>query len=201
MKKVIYILVFIFFQNGFSQIYETGLTLNLPNILSENTGTLDLIKPSISPTNVGAIIKKNVNPRIAYRASLNKLTDKGTTILEGTLGVDINFKKYNLLRYRKGERGTPYFIIEAAALWYNNSEDKLSGPTVALPVGIGYKRAINRRWIISVEGKGRVALTDSLSKNKIGSENSSTLDSYYFFSGSLYYTFGWPKHYKSRSKF
>lgn len=200
MKKVIYILVFIFFQNGFSQIYETGLTLNLPNILSENTGTLDLLKPSISPTNVGAIIKKNVNPRIAYRASLNRLTDKGTTILEGTLGVDVNFKKYNLLRYRKGERGTPYFIIEAAALVFSSPGSARSA-TLALPVGIGYKRAINRRWIISVEGKGRVALTDDLSVNKTGSENSSTFDSYYFFSGSLYYTFGWPKHYKSRSKF
>lgn len=201
MKKIIFLLVFISFQKGFTQIYEAGLTLNMANILSDNSGTMDLLKPSISPTYVGAIFKKNANPRLAYRIALNRFSSNGTSIIEGSLGVDFNFKKYNLLRYREGERGTPYFILEAAALLYTPPSGGYK-PTIALPVGIGYKRAITRRIVISLEGKGRVALTDELDGiNSSNGGNSSTFDSYYYFGGSLFYTFGWPKHYRTRSKF
>ncbi|WP_010134383.1 DUF6089 family protein [Ochrovirga pacifica] len=196
MKKLIYLLIFISFQNSFSQIYEAGFTLNMPNILTDNSTTMDLLKPKISPTSIGFAIKKNANPRIAYRLTANRLKHDNISILEGTLGVDFNFSKYNLLRFREGERGTPYFILEAAALIYNNGAGYK--PMIALPVGIGYKRAINRDFLFSLEAKGRVALTDDLDGM---ATNGSTYDAYYFLGGSIYYTFGWPKDYKTRSKF
>lgn len=197
MKKILFLLVFISFQRGFTQIYEAGLTLNMANIPSDKSGTLDLLMPSISPTYVGAIFKKNANPRLAYRVALNRFASNGTSIIEGSIGVDFNFKKYNLIRYRKGERGTPYFILEAAGLLFVPPSGTLK-PTIALPVGIGYKRALTRRIVISFEGKGRVALSDELDGLNT---NRSTFDAYYYFGGSLFYTFGWPKHYRTRSKF
>ncbi|MDO6736432.1 DUF6089 family protein [Wenyingzhuangia sp. 2_MG-2023] len=193
MKKIVSILLMISFHTGFSQIYEAGLTLNIPNILGESN---ELFNISVSPTNVGFIVKKNINPRIAYRAAVNRISSDITTMSEFSLGIDYNFKKYNLLRYRANERSTPYFILEGAALLFNSGAG--IKPTIALPVGIGYKTALTKHFVLSLEAKGRIALTDQLDND---ASNSSTLDAYYFFGGSLYYTFGWPKSNKARSKF
>lgn len=198
MKKIVALLLMISFHTGFSQIYEVGVTLNAVNIMGDNsTGIGDLVDIGFSPQNIGFIFKKNINPRVAYRASMNNLTQDGNSIYEFTLGIDYNFKKYNLLRYKRGERSTPYFILEGAALLFSPVGSGRSA-TIALPVGIGYKVAVTPKIVLSIEGKARVALTDSLDGILT---NASTYDSYYFFGASAYYTFGWPKSSKIRSKF
>lgn len=198
MKKIIALLLIISSYTGFSQIYETGLMLNAVNVLGDKSTTIgNLVDVGFSPKNIGVIVKKNINPRLAYRAAVNNLSYDGNSLVELSFGVDFNFRKYNLLRYKVGERSTPYFIIEGAALLFSQPGGGRSG-TIALPVGIGYKTAITQKIIFSVEGKARVALTDSLDGVVT---NASTLDTYYFFGAGIYYAFGWPTSSKTRSKF
>ncbi|MDB4297468.1 DUF6089 family protein [Flavobacteriaceae bacterium] len=193
MKKLIFLISILFNVLGYSQVYEAGLSYNIGSIMGETSSTF---RDPFSPSNFGLIVKKNMNPRIAYRAGINRLNSADTNITEFSGGIDFNFIKYNLVRNQDNFKHSPYLTLELAALTYKNSIS--SGFAVALPIGIGYKQSINDFFIWSVEAKGRVTFSDDLDGIKT---NKSTLDSFAYVSATIYYTFGWPKGSKNQTKF
>ena len=200
MRNLVYIFTFLVANIGFSQVYEAGLSYNLGNVVGERNG----FRPSPitgSTENWGIILKKNMNPRMAYRFAINGIQSHYTKLTEVSGGIDFNFTNYNTVRYRSKEKGTAYVIFEATTLFYNVKEDDGRSDTkfaIALPLGLGYKKAISKNFVFSIEAKGRVALTDGLDGV---TTNKSTLDAYYYVGTSLYYTFGWPRGSKNQIRF
>lgn len=185
---------------GFSQVYEAGISYNLGQIVGENNSSFSFIAP-----NIGIAIKKNMHPRIAYRITANHLNTNNTKLTELSAGIDFSFSDYNLIRPGNFRKGAPYIILELAAINYNNGHK--SEYAAALPFGVGYKKAISKNLVGSIEAKGRVALTDQLDnphlRDKINyvKRNDTTLDAYYYLGVSLYYTFGWPRGSKNQTRF
>ncbi|ANW97141.1 hypothetical protein AXE80_12970 [Wenyingzhuangia fucanilytica] len=193
MRKLVCILTFLIANIGFSQVYEAGLTYNLGNVMGERN---DAFPITSSYKNWGVVIKKNMNPRIAYRLAINLMESHNTQLAELSGGIDFNFTKYNLIRTGNIKKSTGYLIFEAATMFYNTGGDtKFS---IALPMGIGYKHAITKRIVCSMEAKARVSFSDTLDKI---TTNKSTLDAYYYIGASIYYTFGWPRGSKNQIRF
>ena len=90
MKKLIYILTIIFTNLGFSQVYEAGVSYNPGQILGE-----DQTSGPFFGANFGITIKKNMNPRIAYRISATNINSNDTKLTEISAGIDFNFTDYN----------------------------------------------------------------------------------------------------------
>ncbi|MGY5352288.1 DUF6089 family protein [Wenyingzhuangia sp. IMCC45533] len=200
MRKLVYILLIMFSSIGFSQVYEAGVSYNLGQIVGENNSSFSLVAP-----NLGFVIKKNMNPRIAYRIAANYINTNTSDYTEVSAGIDFSFTEYNLVRPGKFRKGAPYVIFEIAGLFYDNNEN--NDFALALPLGIGYKKAISKNLVGSIEAKGRIALTDQLDNphdrelpNYVN-RNNTTLDAYYYLGLSLYYTFGWPRGSKNQTRF
>ena len=193
MRKLVYILTFLIANIGFSQVYEAGLTYNLGNIMGESNNAFPITS---SNKNWGVIIKKNMNPRIAYRVGINLIKSYNTQLTELSGGIDFNFTKYNLIRTGNIKKSTGYLIFEAATIFYNTGDDIKF--TAALPMGIGYKNALTKRIVCSLEAKARVSFSDALDNI---TTNKSTLDAYYYIGASIYYTFGWPRGSKNQIRF
>ncbi|GGF64946.1 hypothetical protein SAMN05444281_0636 [Wenyingzhuangia marina] len=193
MRKLVYILTFLIANIGFSQVYEAGLTYNLGSVVGERN---DAFPITTSNKNWGVVIKKNMNPRISYRLAVNLMESYNTQLAELSGGIDFNFTKYNLIRTGKIKKSTGYLIFEAATIFYNTrGKTKFSA---ALPIGIGYKQALTKRIVFSLEAKARVSFSDVLDNIKT---NKSTLDAYYYIGTSIYYTFGWPRGSKNQIRF
>jgi len=190
MRKLFYFITLLFINTGFSQVYETGISYNLGTVVGEKHGAFPI---NSSNKNFGIILKKNINPRIAYRLGLNLLESSSSNLAEVSFGIDYNFSKYNLIRRSSKLKQTAYVIFEAVSIFYY-AEDKTQY-TMALPLGIGYKYGINKSLVASIEAKGRISFTDKLDEIET---NESTLDAYYYIGASIYYTFGWPN--SSRKK-
>lgn len=198
MRKLVYVFTFLIANIGFSQVYEAGLTYNLGNIVGERN---DAFPVATSSKNWGIVVKKNMNPRIAYRVALNLMESSHknsiTQLAELSGGIDFNFTKYNLFRIGSNSKSTGYLIFEAATMFYNTG-DGITKFSMALPMGIGYKQALTKHIVCSLETKMRVALTDELDNI---TTNKSTLDAYYYIGASIYYTFGWPRGSKNQIRF
>ncbi|MDO3694125.1 DUF6089 family protein [Wenyingzhuangia sp. chi5] len=197
MRKLMYILTFLIANIGFSQVYEAGLTYNLGNVMGERNNAFPITS---SYKNWGVVIKKNMNPRIAYRVAVNLMEsshqNSTTQLAELSGGIDFNFTKYNLIRTGNIKKSTGYLIFEAATIFYNT--DGKTKFSAALPMGIGYKQALTKRIVCSLEAKARVSFSDVLDNIKT---NKSTLDAYYYIGASIYYTFGWPRGSKNQIRF
>ena len=201
MRKLIYILVIMFSSIGFTQVYEAGISYNAGQIVGEDNNV-----GSFFGSNFGITIKKNMNPRIAYRIAATNINSNDTELTEISAGIDFSFKDYNLVRANGLNRGAPYIILEATTLLYDNGIS--DGFALALPIGVGYKRSLSRHFVGSIEAKGRVALTDKLDSGVVDElspdfvrQNKTTLDAYYYIGVSLYYTFGWPRGSKNQTRF
>ncbi|MGY5355191.1 DUF6089 family protein [Wenyingzhuangia sp. IMCC45467] len=193
MRKLVYIFTFLIANIGFSQVYEAGLTYNLGNVMGERNNAFPI---TTSNKNWGVIIKKNMNPRIAYRVAVNLMESHNTQLAELTGGIDFNFTKYNLIRTGNIKKSSAYLIFEAATMFYNTGGNtKFS---MALPMGIGYKQALTKHIVCSLETKARVSFSDVLDNI---TTNKSTLDAYYYIGASIYYTFGWPRGSKNQIRF
>ena len=200
MRKLVFILVVLFSNVDFAQVYETGISYNFGQIVGEDSAVGSFLE-----YNMGIVLKKNMNPRIAYRITATNLKSNDTKLTELSAGIDFNFSKYNQVRPGMIRKGTYYVIFEVTSLFYNNGEDKIF--TFALPMGLGYKKPIFKNLLGAVEIKGRVALTDKLdnhhdeTKLNFIRQNKTTLDAYYYIGTSLYYTFGWPRGSKNQTRF
>jgi|GEM_PF-4474275 len=203
MKKLIYILTVLSTQFGFSQVYEAGLSYNPGQIVGEDKNHGSFFGP-----NVGIAIKKNMHPRISYRIAAAKINSNQTKLTEVSAGVDFNFSEYNLVRADGLHRSTAYIILELTGLFYNNGVNNREF-TMAIPMGVGFKKSIYKNFIASIEAKGRVAFTDKLDNGVISSptqqdyvkQNKTTLDAYYYIGATIYYTFGWPRGSKNQTRF
>lgn len=193
MRRLAFILIFFIANFGFSQVYETGISYNLGSVVGERNNAFPI---TTSDKNFGLVIKKNMNPRIAYRLAINLMESYNTQLAEISGGIDFNFTKYNLIRTESSNKGSGYLIFEAASIFFNTGNS--TQISLALPMGIGYKQAITKRIVCSLEAKARVAFTDSLDNI---TANTSTLDAYYYIGTSIYYTFGWPKGSKNQIRF
>jgi len=202
MKKLIYILTVLFSQFGFSQVYEAGLSYNPGQIVGEDKNRGSFLGP-----NIGIAIKKNMNPRISYRIAAANINSNKTKLTEVSAGVDFNFSKYNLVRANGLNKSSPYIILEMTGLFYDNGVDKHKF-TMAIPMGVGFKKLILNNFTASIEAKGRVAFTDKLDNGVIDpsqqdyvKQNKTTLDAYYYIGATIYYTFGWPRGSKNQTRF
>jgi len=104
-------------------------------------------------------------------------------------------------------RSTPYIILEVATLFFNNEVDQ-NKFAVALPLGIGYKKSINKNFNFAFEAKARVAFTDKLDTGITDQNNANyvyqnptTFDGYYYTGITVFYTFGWPRGSKNQTRF
>ena len=202
MRKLIYILTVLFTHIGFSQVYEAGLSYNPGRIVGEDNNY-----GSFFGSNLGIAIKKNMHPRISYRIAAANINSNGTKLTEISAGIDFNFSKYNLVRANGFNKSTPYIILELAGLFYDNGIDS-NKFTMAIPMGVGFKKSISNNFTASIEAKGRVAFTDKLdngatdiSQPDYVKQNKTTLDAYYYIGATIYYTFGWPRGSKNQTRF
>lgn len=201
MRKLVIFLALIVANVSFSQVYEVGFSYNPGRIFGEQKAS-----DSFFGSNFGVAIKKNMNPRLAYRVTVANITSNNTKLTEFSAGIDFNFKNYNLVRSNGWDKSTAYVILELAGLSYDNGFDSKEF-TMAIPMGVGYKKSLSRYFIASIEAKGRVAFTDKLDNahDKLSldyvKQNKTTLDAYYYIGASIYYTFGWPRGSENQTRF
>lgn len=192
MKNYITLILILTLFTTQAQVSEIGANYNIGSIVGE-AGLL--IKPEISPVNLGIVYKRNLNPRVARRYALNFLQTQHSKILEVSGGLDFNFSEYNTFRIRN-KKQTFYVILEANAFYYKPIDEggKLS---FGIPIGLGYKKIFRKYLGFYIEGKARLTFNDGLDGINT---NESTFDSYYFTSFGIFYTFG-RRNEKERIKF
>ncbi|MFD0863652.1 DUF6089 family protein [Sungkyunkwania multivorans] len=203
----------------YAQINEVGLFLGGSNYIGD-IGPTDYI----SPNNVafGAFYKWNVRSRYSYRASLSHARIEASdldsdivgrrlrglsfenTVTELSAGVEFNFFDFNLHKDRR--LVTPYIFTGLSyfgydALFFENGQAirHASHKTFAIPIVLGVKTNISRRFILGAEVGARYTFTDALDGSnptrdkepfdelKFGNINT---DDWYVFAGiTLSYTF------------
>ncbi len=209
---------------SYGQIHEVGLFLGGANAIAD-VGSGKYIKPH--DIAVGAIYKWNRSPRHSYRFSAiyTQLTgddlksvdprrkQRGYTfennIKELTAGIEFTFLDFDLHDQHNYSRkttpflftGLTYFHYDALALTTANKIERYnSHSTFAIPMTVGIKSAITKRFIFAFEISARYAFTDDLDgsnpvrdKEEYESLKFGNIDSndWYVFTGfTLTYTFG-----------
>jgi len=202
-----------------AQIHEIGLTVGGANSIGD-VGPTTYIAPK--DFGFGIQYKWNRSPRHSWRVSYlytgisGKDADSDTgarrlrnlefknNIQEVSLGLEFNFFEFDL--HNDWFAFTPYIYTGLAGLkfdqtYFNKSNNQVKfddGYALAIPLHIGVKALINKRFVLSAEVGARYAFTDNLDGN-----NPTNLDytsyqfgntmgkDWYVFSGiSLSYTFG-----------
>ena len=220
MKKQHLIYIFLLITSFTSaQLYEGGVFLGGSNYIGD-VGSTTYINPN--KIAVGGIAKFNYTPRITFRgtAIYTKLHASDTnaessfrrnripslqfsnSIVEGSLGIEFSFFKYNLSQI--GYTHTPYIIAQIGIVNYSvisiNAERKRV-TSVVFPFGVGYKMKLAQNVGIAFETSFRYTFKDVIDGNNheisgldFGSiEN----DDWYVFSGiTIVYAFGRPGCYK-----
>ncbi|NGY36258.1 hypothetical protein FQU23_001900 [Flavobacterium sp. XN-5] len=199
----------------YSQIHEVGVFLGGSNYIGD-IGPTTYIAPN-EPA-FGILYKWNKSPRHSYRFSYtqSKITSNDldsrepsrnqrgyhfeNSIKEVSLGLEFNFFDFNL--HQLGRKITPYvysgfsYFISDYDLTTPSSPTTISGRTersksIAIPMTIGIKSNISRRFILALETGARYSLTDNIDgsyNQNIGNINN---NDWYVFSGiTLTYTFG-----------
>jgi hypothetical protein len=208
----------------YSQIHEVGVFLGGSNYIGD-VGPTTYIAPN-EPA-FGILYKWNKSPRHAYRFSYTQSTitsndrdskdisrnQRGYSfkndIKEVSLGLEFNFFDFNL--HESERKITPYVYSGITVLQYNGlfystefgppnpvAEFYTSHGTFAIPMIVGIKSNINRRFIVAAEVGARYTIVDeidgsnpkntTLPNDPFGNLNN---NDWYVFSGlTLTYTFG-----------
>ncbi|MGA9638772.1 DUF6089 family protein [Flavobacterium sp.] len=204
----------------FSQIHEVGVFIGGSNFIGD-VGSTTYIAPN--KLAFGLLYKWNKSPRHAYRISYtqsnldsNDLDSKETSrsgrgyhfennIKELSLGLEFNFFDFNLHEF--GNKTTPYVhsginYIRYSSMYFNNgnkeAQEDSRRASLAIPITIGIKTKLNRRFILAIETGARYTFADDIDGSKVANENLSQLNfgninnnDWYVFSGiTLTYTFG-----------
>ena len=216
-----FILIFLLISTFTSQAqtYEIGLFGGGANNVGD-VGRMNYILPSGLAG--GGIFKWNKSKRYAWRASViygQFTADDATsdirsrrqrgysldnTILETSLGLEVNFTEYNL--HKLGPAFTPYLYTGLTYFRYDyNYFDagavRITGQkegSFAIPMTVGMKARINQFLIFGAEIGARYTFTDNLdASNPAGSNfeqfqfGNIASEDWYVFSGiTLTYTFG-----------
>ncbi len=198
-----------------AQMFEVGGFLGGSNYIGD-VGSTKYINPNRIA--IGGIAKFNWKPQITFRGTLmysrlyasdikaesafrrnRRPTLKfRNSIVEGSIGIEFSFFKYNLSR--RGHTQTPYIIAQIGAVNYSivskNSEKKRV-TSLVFPLGAGYKMQLVRNVGIAFETSFRYTFKDVIDGNNheipgldFGSANN---DDWYVFTGiTLVYAFGRP---------
>ena len=201
------------------QTYEVGLFGGGTNNIGD-VGRMNYILPSGLAG--GAIFKWNKSKRYAWRASMiyGEFTADDTksdiasrqqrgysldnSILEASLGLEVNFTEYNL--HKIGPAFTPYLYTGLTYFRYDyNYFDaaavRITGQregSFAIPMIVGMKARLNQFIIFGAEIGARYTFTDNLDASNPEGSNFEQFqfgnvfsDDWYVFSGiTLTYTFG-----------
>lgn len=220
MKKFFYLLLVTFsYGISYSQIHEIGLFAGGSNFIGD-VGATTYIAPNKAA--LGIIYKWNKSPRHAYRFSYTQSmlesndskSKEGSriqrgysftnTIKELSAGLEFNFFDFNL--HETKTKVTPYVFSGINyffhdELYVDNIGDTYkenTGNSIAIPMIVGIKSNVSRRFIIGLEVGARYTFTDNidgsnpdtttLQQNRFGNINNKD---WYVFSGlTLTYTFG-----------
>ncbi len=223
MYRLLLILLFSF-TYSLAQIHEVGMFLGGANAIAD-VGSEIYINPNTLA--IGAIYKWNRSPRHSYRFSATYSNLKGSDskssesrrrirdfsfkneIIELTAGMEFTFWDFDLHnQHNYAVKTTPYLFTGLSYFNYNalalNSDNEIesydTANSLAIPMLVGVKTAINNQFIIGVEVGVRYTFTDDLDgsnpvkdKKDIESLKFGNLNSndWYVFSGiTLTYTFG-----------
>lgn len=218
-KHIITITVLVFCSTIYAQINELGVTIGASNFIGD-VGSTNYIAPK--DMGYGFMYRWNRSPRHSWRASYHymklsgedaksdmgyrKLRDMkfSNTVHEASVGIEFNFFEFDL--HNEWFAFTPYLYTGVAGIKYDEkyfdqyktahkTEDKYA---LAIPLSVGAKAQINKRFVLSAEIGFRYTLTDNLDGNnpsssqyknyQFGNTNS---NDWYMFSGiTLTYTFG-----------
>lgn len=216
------ILIVIFLCASFmlgAQTYEVGVFAGGANTISD-VGRTSYILPS-GPA-FGGIFKWNKSKRYAWRGTLiyGEFTADDTksnttsreqrgyvvanSVLEGSLGLEVNFVDYNL--HELGPAFTPYLYTGLTYFRYDYNyfnggvlqDISQKDGSFAIPMTAGFKYRINQFLIFGAEIGARYTFTDNLDASNPEGSNFEQFrfgnifsDDWYVFSGvTLTYTFG-----------
>ncbi|NQX85410.1 MAG: hypothetical protein HRT67_05830 [Flavobacteriaceae bacterium] len=221
MKYFFSIIICIFFSsNGQSQIYEIGVFAGGSNLIGD-VGSTQYIAPN-KPA-FGAIFKWNRSPRHSYRFSIISTTlealdnqsddprriERGYTfsnnLLELAAGVEFTFIDFNL--HYNGVLATPYLYTGFTAANHDNhyfsngiqTSEGTNSWAYGIPMAIGFKMTLNRKFILGLEIGARYTFSDELDGSVPETEslqpnfsfgNVNNNDWYMFTGLTLTYTFG-----------
>lgn len=222
MKYFFSIIICLFFsQLGQSQIYEIGVFAGGSNLIGD-VGSTKYISPN-KPA-FGGIFKWNRSPRHSFRFSAIYTTleaidgksddprriERGYTysnnsFLELSAGMEFTFFEFNL---HYGESiSTPYLYTGITAAHHDNyyfnngmqiSEDTSSW-AYGIPMAVGFKMTLNRKFILALEIGARYTFSDELDGSVPDAKelqpnfsfgNLNNNDWYMFTGMTLTYTFG-----------
>jgi hypothetical protein len=202
-----------------AQTYEVGIFAGGANTIGD-VGRTNYILPS--DIAFGGIFKWNKSKRYAWRGTLlyGKFTaddSKSSTtarqqrgyvvdnsVLEGSVGLEVNFVDYNL--HKLGTAFTPY--LYSGVTYFRYDYNYFNGGVLqdisqkdgafAIPMTVGFKYRINQFLIFGAEIGARYTFTDNLDASNPAGSNFEEFrfgnifsDDWYVFSGvTLTYTFG-----------
>jgi hypothetical protein len=202
-----------------AQTYEVGIFAGGANTIGD-VGRTNYILPS--DIAFGGIFKWNKSKRYAWRGTLlyGKFTaddSKSSTtarqqrgyvvdnsVLEGSVGLELNFVDYNL--HKLGTAFTPYLYTGVTYFRYDYNyfnggvlqEISQKDGAFAIPMTVGFKYRINQFLIFGAEIGARYTFTDNLDASNPAGSNFEEFrfgnifsDDWYVFSRlTLTYTFG-----------
>nr|WP_093367979.1 DUF6089 family protein [Psychroflexus sediminis] len=227
--KSILIVIFLCLGINFAcaQTYEFGLIFGATNFVGD-VGSPSFIQPkdylNQDKVSYGAILKWNRSPRHAFRFTAMRLNTFGndlradeprklsrgyafeTDITELSLGIEFNFFEWDLHELNRPlftpyiYTGPTYFFTNEYYVENNVLVEGGSTSNFAIPMLIGVKGTLSRKWILAAEFGARYTFTDNLDGSEPEEINSRTnyptfgnsnMNDWYFFSGiTLTYTFG-----------
>lgn len=201
-----------------AQINEFGVFLGGSNYIGDVGPTTYLAPKDLA---IGFVYKWNRSTRHSYRFSYTygKISSKDidsdvpdrnqrglsfeNNLHEFSAGLEFDFFEFDL--HKLGSQFTPYVYTGVSYFSYKElfyiddvaSEDYTEG-ALAIPITLGVKAKINRRFILSFEAGVRYTFTDNLDGSNPKNENLSTLqfgninsNDWFVFTGfMLTYTFG-----------
>jgi len=218
-RKLLIIFTILGAYTAHSQIHELGLTVGASNYIGDIGST-----KYINPTDIGygfqyrwnrsarhswrlnytymPISGKDADSDMPLRKERNLATKNNLN--EIMLGIEFNFFEFDL--HNDWFSFTPYVHTGIAGVSYRETYfnsykrqiEKETEYTLAIPVTLGFKTLINKRFVISAEVGARYSLTDNLdgnnpsspSTNIIAFGNTNTKDWYVFTGINISYTFG-----------
>jgi hypothetical protein len=201
-----------------AQINEFGVFLGGSNYIGD-VGPTTYIAPN--DLAIGFIYKWNRSTRHSYRFSYtygkissndldSDVPDRNmrglnfeNTIHEFSAGLEFDFFEFDL--HKLGSQFTPYVYTGLSYFSYkelffidNEVEEDYTDGALAIPMTLGIKAKLNRRFILSLEAGARYTFTDNLDGSNPKNENLQSLqfgninsNDWYVFTGiTLTYTFG-----------
>lgn len=147
--------------------HELGLTGGISSYLGEANYNIPFHRPQMA---LGGMYRYNIDTRWAIKVSAMYAQAEGDTrdfnnqfpgieyatfkrnYVDASLSVEFNFLDLGLGKYARGNyKATPYIMLGVGLTAYNNMSEAKNMYRFSIPVGIGGKWKINKRWTLGVE--------------------------------------------------